>query len=158
MWSEGTGTGRPILARARFILVVDLMSLISRLARFMPSIALSSASPSEPNTFGCLGVGRGLGLRASVRYPHPTDRYGPQGLRVGQHAGPAVPVAASGIRNTRLRLVDGEHHPPPEQVAGATPPPRAAATTCKEPPERVEAGELGAVPPPAEQAAEPSPA
>ena len=46
VWRDVTGTGSPILARAKFTLVVDLMSLISRLARSMPSIALSSASPS----------------------------------------------------------------------------------------------------------------
>ena len=36
---------QPHRGAARFTLVVDLMSLISRLARAMPSIALSSASP-----------------------------------------------------------------------------------------------------------------
>ncbi len=46
VWRDVTGTGSPILARAKFTFVVDLMSLISFLACSMPSIALSSASPS----------------------------------------------------------------------------------------------------------------
>jgi hypothetical protein len=93
-------------------LVGDLMSLISRLARSIPSIALSSAAPSEPNASWLSRRDAAASVcarRCAIRIPWIGT--GLNGLRVGQHAGPAVPVAASGIRNTRLRLVDGEHPP-----------------------------------------------
>ncbi len=66
MWRDVTGTGSPILARAKFTFVVDLMrsGLLLGLLRAKHRVELGI--PLQPKYFrGHLGMAGGLGLSAA---------------------------------------------------------------------------------------------